>query len=69
MADEGLREGARRYVDAQLEIMRRYGSAPILSDAEYEGLIEDVVDAALKLRRVGKILDQDVPLPAEGRDA
>lgn len=42
---------ARQYVDLQLATMRRYESAPELSQAEYETLVEDIAAVTDRLRR------------------
>jgi hypothetical protein len=46
MSEDQKRVVAKEYVDKQLETMKRYGSAPDdFSDEEYEGLVEEVVEA------------------------
>ena len=47
MSEDQKRVVAKEYVDKQLETMKKYGSAPDeeLSDEEYEGLVEEVVEA------------------------
>jgi hypothetical protein len=38
-----LVEAARRYVDQQLATMKKYGSAPTLSQKAYNALVQKVV--------------------------
>jgi hypothetical protein len=39
-------EAAKRYVDQQLETMKQHGSAPRLTQRDYDALIRKVVAAA-----------------------
>lgn len=52
-----FRQQAREYVDAQLATMEKYGSAPILSVAEYYSLVDEMQAIGEKLwtRTGGKI--------------
>jgi hypothetical protein len=42
---------ATKYVDDQLAVMKKYGSEPILSPAEYDGLVEECEQVGRKLWR------------------
>lgn len=39
-------DAAKKYVNAQLDIMKRFGSAPKLSNEAYEQLVQKVANAA-----------------------
>lgn len=43
MSDQEKLEAAKEYVDKQLETMKKYGSAPEVSEHEYRAMISDVV--------------------------
>ena len=47
-AQENSSDAARRYVDEQLETMKKYGAAPKLSAKEYESLVRKVASATSK---------------------
>ena len=45
MSSEQNLEIAKRYVDKQLETMKKYGSAPhAISEEEYRALVEEVAE-------------------------
>lgn len=44
-----FRIAAMEYVDTQLATMGKYGSAPILSPGEYNGLVEEMEKIGRKL--------------------
>jgi hypothetical protein len=46
MSDEQKKIAAKEYVDKQIETMKRHGSMPDdLSEEEYNGLVEEIVEA------------------------
>lgn len=44
-SDSTAWEAAKRYVNQQLETMKKFGSAPALSQEKYNALVQKVVDA------------------------
>lgn len=44
--DETALKAAKRYVDQQLETMKRFGSAPALTRSDYDALVRKVLAAA-----------------------
>jgi hypothetical protein len=46
--DDAITKAAREYVDAQLETMKRYGSAPNLTAQAYDSLVKKVVAATTR---------------------
>lgn len=44
-----FRKEALEYVEAQLETMAKYGSAPTLSAEEYRNLVDEVAAVGLKI--------------------
>lgn len=58
----GIILAAQRYVDSQMETMRKHGSAPELSPEEYRALVEDIYSITMRLRaraRRRKIKDKE----------
>jgi hypothetical protein len=51
MTNQEIYAAAKHYVDIQLATMQKFGSAPTLSTAEYDGLIEDIIDVTIRLRK------------------
>lgn len=48
--DPEIYQRARLYVESQLEVMRKYGSAPILTPEEYENLVYDCARPAQAMK-------------------
>lgn len=42
-------KSAEKYVVEQLAIMEKYGSRPVLSDAEFKALVEEITEVGKKL--------------------
>jgi hypothetical protein len=46
-----IRMHARTYVNVQMETMRRYGSAPDLTEAEFDALVERCMKPAIEIAK------------------
>lgn len=49
---------ATDYVDAQIVVMKKYGSAPVLTEDQHEALVVKIARITLKTHRQGEIMNE-----------